>query len=86
MLNRWGRLDRNTAMWRVAVALMLSLLLHFTIIGLIHIDLTVFKPEQDFVEVRFAHLVQPPPPIAEIPKQAKPEPAPPADKAARTGT
>lgn len=78
MLNRWGRLDRNTAMWRVAVALMLSLLLHFIIIGLIHIDLTVFKPEQDFVEVRFAHLVQPPPPIAEIPKQAKPEPAPPA--------
>ncbi len=76
MLNRWGRLDRNTAMWRVAVALMLSLLLHFIVLGFIHIDLSVFKPEQDFVEVRFAHLVKPPPPIAEIPKEAKPAPAP----------
>ena len=77
MLNRWRMLDRNTAMWRVAVALMLSLLLHFIILGFIHIDLSAFKPEQDFVEVRFAHLVKTPPPPPEIPKEVKPEPAPP---------
>lgn len=80
MLNRWLRLDRDSAIWRVAIALLLSFLLHFIIFGFIHVDLSVFKPEQEFVEVRFAHLVKTPPPVPEKPKEPKREPVAPAPK------
>lgn len=47
---------------RVLIALALSVLMHFLVLGFMHFDLGALKHEEDVVEVRFAHLVKPVPP------------------------
>jgi hypothetical protein len=74
MPNRWPRLDRDSTIWRVAVALLLSLLLHSIILAFVHVDLSILKPEAPLVEVSFAHLAKSPP-AAETVKETVPEAA-----------
>ncbi|MDP2248149.1 MAG: DUF3108 domain-containing protein, partial [Nitrosomonadales bacterium] len=70
MLNRWFSFHQFSASWRVAIALALSLLLHLILLGFVHVDLSIFEPKQDVVEVRFASLVRNLPP-APLPKAAQ---------------
>ncbi len=78
MLSRWFSFGQNLTNWRVALALLLSLLLHLVLLGFVHVDLSIFEPKQDIVEVRFASLVKNPPPkpvqdIVEATPEVKPK-------------
>jgi len=77
MLSRWTALRGNSAVWRIAAALLFSVLLHLFLLGFLHVDLSMFEPERDVVKVRFAQLARPPSPEPaepEIPPVEKPEP------------
>lgn len=80
MLSRWFPVGSNPAFWRVAFALLLSLLFHIILLGFVHIDLSIFEPEKEVIEVRFASLVKTPlpEPVQEVApamkKSSLPEP------------
>jgi len=81
MLNKWFASIENPAIWRAALALLLSLLLHLVLLGFVHVDLSFLEPEKETVNVRFAELVKPPP--AKPPEPVPEEPPlqePPADE------
>ena len=81
MLNKWFASSSNPAIWRAALALMLSLLLHLILLGFVHIDPSFFEPEQETVNVRFADLVKTPSAKPREPVPEKPLlPEPPAEK------
>lgn len=61
----------NSAVWRVALALLFSVLLHVVLLGFLHVDISIFEPKKDVVEVRFAEPVKSPPSEPVKPK-AKP--------------
>lgn len=81
MLNKWVASGRNSAIWRAALALLLSLLLHLVLLGFVHIDLSFLEPEKETVNVRFAELVKPLPvkPPEPVPEEL-PLQEPPADE------
>ncbi|PKO90993.1 MAG: DUF3108 domain-containing protein [Betaproteobacteria bacterium HGW-Betaproteobacteria-1] len=81
MLNKWFASIGSPAVWRAALALLLSLLLHLVLLGFVHIDLSFLEPEKETVNVRFAELVKPPPvkPPEPVPEEP-PLPEPPADE------
>jgi len=89
MLNKWFASIENPAIWRAALALLLSLLLHLVLLGFVHVDLSFLEPEKEAVNVRFAELVKPlpvkppepvpdEPPLPELPadEPVKPPPEP----------
>jgi hypothetical protein len=58
MPNRWIPFGNDATIWRVGLALLLSLLFHFILLGLVNIDLSIFTPKKQVIEVRFANLVK----------------------------
>lgn len=81
MRSRWFPFGNNPAFWRVAFALLLSLVLHFILLGFVQIDLTIFAPEKEVVEIRFANLVKSTAPkprqkAVEVPVESLPTPQP----------
>lgn len=77
MLSRWFPAGNSPAVWRVVFALLLSLLLHLILLGFVHIDLSIFEPEKEVIEVRFASLVKTPPPVQEVEPEMKKPSSPP---------
>lgn len=80
MQSRRFSFGNDPAFWRVAFALLLSLALHFFLLGFVNIDITIFETEKDVVEVRFAKLVKPSPPnppqkVVEAPESSVSQPA-----------
>ncbi|CAG0985315.1 hypothetical protein MTYP_01982 [Methylophilaceae bacterium] len=76
MLSRWLPARNNPVLPSASLALLISILLHLILLGFIRVDLNMFEPAQEVVEVRFARLVKEAPlPKAEKPPESRPEPA-----------